>query len=92
MVVGCTANPPHRGHLHCLQQAYTKALELGYDVEFSTVAIAPMGYVRNKMDRKGRSNWVMDDATRLQVLELTASAMDRDKTFRFQAPTKSYGR
>ena len=94
VVLGCTANPPHQGHLHCLQLAQEYAeKEMGYDVLFSTVAIAPLGYVQSK-SRNNNSTLFFDDGDRLDVLNLTAEAVIKqnlNKGFRYRAPTKTYG-
>lgn len=49
VVLGSAANPPHPGHLHCLRMGSQTANELGYEVLWSTIAVAPYGYVRQKM-------------------------------------------
>jgi len=99
VVLGCAANPPHPGHLHCLREAWSEAKELGYNVQFSTIAVAPNGYVRHKMMKtndndpsSSSSSWILDDDdTRLRVLEVTARAMDGMSSFGFQVPTKTFG-
>mmetsp|Transcript_37605 Transcript_37605/g.91246 ORF Transcript_37605/g.91246 Transcript_37605/m.91246 type:complete len:490 (-) Transcript_37605:148-1617(-) len=99
VVLGCTANPPHRGHLHCIQAAQAFAEQtLGYKVLFSTIAVAPYGYVKRKCE--GSSMMALDDATRLDILRLMMNAqediMRKQETLdghglRFQAPLRTFG-
>eukprot|EP00977_Amphora_coffeiformis_P027404 scaffold34609_cov146-Amphora_coffeaeformis.AAC.11 len=95
VVLGSTANPPHQGHLHCIRKAKSKAVELGFNVLFTTIAVAPAGYVKHKMvdkiSRNQQHPLMLDDATRLKVLELTAANMEQEASFGFQAPTRTYG-
>lgn len=92
VVLGCTANPPHQGHLHCLRAAEAHAEQsLGFDVLFSTIAVAPFGYVKNKCQRIG-SSVGLDDETRLSVLNLTAAhIMEKGPSFHFKPPPRTYG-
>ena len=87
VVLGCTTNPPHQGHFYCLKEASAKASELGYNVLFSTIAVAPYGYVKHKMT-KINDLLLLDDNSRLSILRSLAS---NDESFNFREPDRTYG-
>ena len=106
VVLGSAANPPHQGHFHCLKVGKEKAEELGFDVLFTSIAIAPYGYVRQKMRRNQRdfedgdsNTLVLSDDDRLHALSLMASVeKDQEKatnnfaqSISFRPPTRCYG-
>jgi len=89
VVLGCTANPPHQGHLHCTKAGAAEAERLGYNVLFSTIAAAPFGYVRGKV-KDGPDGFLLDDTMRLGLLkELMVSVGPELK--KFHVPTRAYG-
>ncbi|CAB9510520.1 expressed unknown protein [Seminavis robusta] len=90
VVLGSAANPPHRGHLHCLKLGKHKAESLGYQVLTTSIAIAPHGYVKQKMTKDApQSALVLSDASRLRILELITQG--NNAVAQFHCPDRAYG-
>lgn len=104
VVLGSAANPPHRGHFHCLKVGMQKARDLGYEVLFSSIAPAPEGYVKRKMSNAAqnaeqkeeasqpprRRPLVLSNASRLRLLDILASARSGDKHSREEEEATAY--
>jgi len=91
VVLGSAANPPHQGHLHCLQVGKEFAeKQLGYQVLFTTIAVAPSGYIQNKMKKVSDSNsYCLSDECHLQALQLLQQQDQGGE--HVQCPNRTYG-
>ena len=86
VVMGGAFNPLHAGHVRCVEEAARTAEEtLGYSVVAKGIALAPDGYVKQKMARSGGLH--LPAVERIAVAATFLEAVGSD----IVRPTRCYG-
>ena len=87
VTLGSSANPVHTGHIECLKYGMKKAEELGYQVLWCSIAIAPDGYVNGKMKSRGCGN--IPAKERLNLMRILME--EEDSKWKLKPATRAHG-